>query len=329
MIIDTHSHVVAPPGLNATWTTMEAAGTYGGRARGTFTDDDLLACADRQIGLMDDVGTDMQFTSPRPYTLKHSHRPHEVVRWWVQNNNDAVAVQAKARPDRIQGVGALPQLAGEPVDVVFEELDRCLDDLGFIGVLLNPDPGEGDGRTPVMSDPYWFPLYEKLIDRGVPALLHGAACHGRENYSEHFISEESLAITTMIRDGVFDRFPDLKLIVPHGGGSVPYQLGRWVANWGAKHKLPPAEARESYLAQLRRFWFDTCLYTPEALELLIRVVGADRVLFGTERPGSGYAFEDLKPVIEKLDCLDDAGRHAIFEGNARALYTRAVLRGEA
>jgi 4-oxalmesaconate hydratase len=86
-------------------------------------------------------------------------------------------------------------------------------------------------------------------------------------------------------------------------------------------------ARESYLGQLRRFWFDTCLYTPEALELLIKVVGVDRVLFGTERPGSGHAFEDLKPVIEKLDCLDDAGRHAIFEGNARAVYTRAALPG--
>lgn len=328
MIIDTHSHMVAPPGLNAAWTQMEAGGTYGGRIRGAFSDDELIECADRQIKLMDEVGTDVQFTSPRPYTLKHSHRQHQVVRWWVQNNNDAVAVQARRRPHRIQGMGALPQLAGEPVEVVFEELDRCIDELGFIGVLVNPDPGEGDGATPPMGDQYWFPLYERLVDKDIPALLHCAGCYGRENYSEHFISEESLAITTMIRAGVFERFPDLKVIVPHGGGSIPYQLGRWVANWGNRHKLPPEEARQSYLGQLRKFWFDTCLYTPESLDLLFGVVGADRVIFGTERPGSGYAFEDLKPVIEKLSCLDTARRHAVFEGNARALFTRANLPGE-
>ena len=66
-----------------------------------------------------------------------------------------------------------------------------MNDLGFVGVLVNPDPGEGNGLTPTMDDPYWFPLYEKLEEMDVPALLHCAACYGRENYSEHFISEES------------------------------------------------------------------------------------------------------------------------------------------
>lgn len=322
MIIDAHAHVVAPPGLNSTWAQMESAGTYNGRTRTPVTDAELIEFADRQIALMDEVGTDLQLTSPRPYLMKHSYRPHLAVHWWVQNHNDALAVQAAARPDRIRGVAALPQLDGEPVGVVFDELDRCINDLGFVGVLLNPDPGEGNGRSPVMGDPYWYPLYEKLEDMDVPALLHGAGCNGRENYSEHFISEESLAITSILRSDVFDRFPKLKLVVPHGGGSVPYQVGRWIAHEGKFGGLTPEQARESYIGKLRKFYFDTCIYTPEALDLLFRVVGTDRVLFGTERPGSGYGLEDVKPVIEKLDLLGESDLHAIFEGNARSVYSR-------
>lgn len=160
----------------------------------------------------------------------------------------------------------------------------------------------------------------------MPALLHCAGCYGRENYSEHFISEESLAILSILRAGVFDRFPGLKLIVPHGGGSIPYQLGRWIAQEGWSKNLPPEEATASVLAQVRRFYYDTCLYTSDALELLFKVVGADRVLFGTERPGSGRSFENLRPVIEGLGCLDDAQRAAVFDGNAREVYTRAFDR---
>ncbi|MGH9036862.1 MAG: amidohydrolase family protein [Acidimicrobiia bacterium] len=322
MIIDAHSHLVAPPAFYQPWVQMAASGVHNGRIRPPVSDDELIAAADRQIGLMDAVGTDVQFTSPRPYVLNHSHRSGQIIHWWVENNNDAIAAQVRARPGRIQGVGALPQVAGQPVTVVFDELDRCLDELGMIGVLVNPDPGEGDGLTPTMGDEYWYPLYEKLVDRDVPVLLHSASCHGRENYSQHFISEESLAIGSILEGEVFSNFPTLKLIVPHGGGSVPYQMGRWIAHKARLQGLPAAEATGAYRTELRRFWFDTCLYTTEALELLFRAVGADRVLFGTERPGSGGILEDLKPVIEKLDVLDEDDRAAVFEGNARSLYTR-------
>ncbi|MBM9463584.1 amidohydrolase [Aeromicrobium sp. YIM 150415] len=324
MIIDSHAHLVAPPSFQAAWTMMEAAGTYSGRTRMHTSDEELLEWADKQIAMMDEVGTDVQFTSARPYTLKHSHKPGKIVEWWVQNNNDAIAVQAAARPDRIKGVGALPQQAGEPTTVVFEELARCVEELGFVGVLVNPDPGEGDGQTPTMDSEYWYPLYEKLVEYDVPALLHCAGCYGRESFSEHFISEESLAILAILRGTVFEDFPTLKLIVPHGGGSVPYQLGRWAAHMGKHRGWGGVEDSLNEMKKLlRHFYYDTCLYTPEALSLLIDVVGADRVLFGTERPGSGFAFEDLKPVIEKLPNLDDGGQRLIFEDNARRLYPRA------
>lgn len=322
MIIDSHAHLVAPPAINSAWTQMSAAGRYNGHIKGQVSEAELVESAERQISLMDAVGTDMQLTSPRPYIMKHSYHDGQIIKWWVQNHNDAIAVQANAFPDRIRGIGALPQQFGAPVDVVFDELDRCIDDLGFVGVLLNPDPGEGNGLAPVMGDQYWYPLYEKLEAMDIPALLHCAGCDGRENYSEHFISEESLAITSILRCDVFERFPNLKLIVPHGGGSVPFQLGRWVAHEGKFNGLDPAAARESYVSKLRNFYFDSCLYTAEALDLLIKVVGSDRVLFGTERPGSGYGLEDVKPVLEGLDSLDENDLANIFEQNTRRVHSR-------
>jgi 4-oxalmesaconate hydratase len=320
MIIDSHAHVVAGPALHAVWTTLEASGTYGPRPRVDPLRDDLVSGAERQLKLMDEVGTDIQLTSPRPFVMKHSHRPGQLVHWWIGLYNDAIAFQAEAHPERIKGVAGLPQVAGAPVSDLFDELDRTVNDLGFVGALLNPDPSEGAGTSPVLGDEYWFPLYERLVAMDVPVLIHSSGCYGRENYSEHFITEESLAILSMIRGKVFEAFPALKVVVPHGGGSVPYQLGRWVAhdmNVRARH--PEAEPFEE---TLRRFWFDTCLYTAGALRLLVETVGADRVLFGTERPGSGGPLDDLKPVIEGLDVLGPDDREAIFERNARTVYSR-------
>jgi predicted TIM-barrel fold metal-dependent hydrolase len=118
-------------------------------------------------------------------------------------------------------------------------------------------------------------------------------------------------------------------MISHGGGSVPYQLGRWQSE-----RLHPALGggpdAERFEVSLRRFYFDTVLHYPPALELLLRTVGADRCLFGTERPGSGSAinpdsgrpFDDLRPVIESLDFLGDPDLRAIFEGNARRIFPR-------
>ena len=321
MIIDVHAHTVASPrgpaapsALNSRWAALEASGTFSGPPP-PVEPDELLGGAELQVRLMDEVGTDIQLTSPRPFILKHSHRPKELVHWWCALQNDAVAVQSRAHPDRIKGIAALPQADGEPVEDCLAELDRCVDELGMIGVMVNPDPSEGGGTAPLLSDSYWFPLYERLVELDLPMLLHPAGCYGRESYSEHFISEESIAVLALMRGDTLGRFPDLKVVVPHGGGSIPYQIGRWRAHW---QRMSWPDFDES----LRRLWFDTCIYTPAALALLIDTVGSDRVVFGTERPGSGGAYEDVRPMLESLNTLSEGDRSAIFEGNALKLYSR-------
>jgi len=333
IVIDAHAHLVTPDSLYANGMVSLAAQGGHGRIPVKASDDDVQACARRNLAVMDSVGTDVQLLSPRPFTLLHSRGPRTFVEAWVAANNDVIARTVRLAPSRFAGVAALPQMPGQPVSIAFEELERCVA-LGFVGVLVNPDPSEGTGSPPRLDDEYWYPLYEKLVQYDLPALVHGAGCYnGREYYYEHFASEETLAVTALARSTVFRDFPALKIMIAHAGGSVPFQIGRWRAQFSGLKELGKADDAESFDARVRRLWYDTCIYTPSALEMLFTEIGWDRCLFGTEKPGSGSAtdpktgrdYDDIRPVIDGLSCLDAQKRHAIFEGNARALFTRLAL----
>jgi predicted TIM-barrel fold metal-dependent hydrolase len=333
VIIDSHAHLVAPDGLYAYRANLIANGGYHfGKPK--IADEALAACAQANVAALDEVGTDVQLLSPRPYQQGHSMTPASLVEPWIAAWNDTIARTVELHPTRFAGVAGVPILPGEPVERGFRELERAVNDLGFVGVIVNPDPYEGTGQAPTLNEPYWYPLYEKLIELDVPMQIHSAGCYsGRESYSEHFITEESIAILSLLRSDVFERYPDLRIMVSHGGGSVPYQIGRWQAE-----RLLPllggGPESERFETSLKRFWFDSVLHSPPSLELLLRVVGPERVLFGTERPGSGSAmnpdtghhFDDIKPVIDKIGFLSDADRKAIYEDNARALFPRLVAR---
>jgi 4-oxalmesaconate hydratase len=316
-------------------------------------DSDLDAAVANNITIMDRVGTDVQCLSPRPFTLMHSHHRFEDIDLWVGLQNDLIHRCIKAHPTRFQGVAALPQMAGRPIGIVFDEIDRVVNELGFIGVLVNPDPYEGSGPSPRLGDPYWYPLWEKLSDLGIPAHIHGGGCNGRETYDEHFATEESLAITSVAHSEVFDKYPHLKLMISHGGGSIPFQIGRWRSHWlvtqaardatiaayfkkleEAGWSGAPVPDRPPHLTtfdnQLRKFYFDTDIHDKSALEHLLRTVGYDRCLFGTERPGSGGGLDlgtgrpmdDFKYTIDRINFLTDSDRAAIYEGNARRFFSR-------
>jgi len=349
MIIDAHAHLVAPPTLYAYRSNLIVSGGQHGAALANVSEDDLKKSADSNVKLMDEVGTDIQFISPRPFMQIHRGRLNDS-KLWARSNNEQIAKTVKFHPKRFRGVAGIPQLSGLPIDIVFDEIDYAVNELGFIGILLNPDPGEGIDQTPTLADPYWFPLYEKLIKLKIPGHIHSAGCCGRETYDEHFVTEESLAITSLARSDVFDRYPELNLLVSHGGGSIPYQVGRWRSNRemhkgrsesgfdfrGASEKKSAAVVgkapvrSETFDKTLQRFWFDTCLHNKKSLELLFDVVGTDRCVFGTERPGSGSgkdpvtgkAYDDIKPTIESIEWLTDEQKKGIFEKNAQRLFPR-------
>lgn len=338
MIIDTHAHLVTPPELLAHRANLLASGGFS-RGKARVPEESVRKCADHNVALLDEVGTDLQLLSPRPFQMGQSMKPSHLVEPWIASHNDVIAKTIELHPTRFAGVAALPIIPDAPVSAAFAELERAVKELGFVGAMVNPDAHEGTGNSPALDDEYWYPLYEKLIELEVPMQIHSSSCYsGRETYSEHFITEESIAILAMIRGKVFEKYPDLRVIISHGGGSVPYQLGRWQAE-RFHPGLKGGEGSARFEDELKKFYFDSVLHYPLALELLIRTVGSDRVLFGTERPGSGSArnpdtghdYDDLKRVIDSFDHVTDDDRRKIYIENSLGAFPRlrdhAALKG--
>jgi predicted TIM-barrel fold metal-dependent hydrolase len=147
----------------------------------------------------------------------------------------------------------------------------------------------------------------------------------------HFINEESIAVVSLLNSKVFEHFPKLKIVVAHGGGAIPYHMGRFMAGrYTSRRDLGRKAVSEDHYFEnvAKKLHYDTCLYTAEALELLFKVIGPANCCFGTESPGAGSsvdpktgrAMDDLKPIIEGFGWLSDSDKKNIFEMNARKLY---------
>lgn len=331
MIIDCHAHVSAPTELWAYKATILSHRGAHGRGRINVTDEEILAAANKKemaphghLDMMTNVGTDLQLLSPRPFQLMHSQKPERLVHWFNEECNNIIHRQAKLLPDKFIGIAGLPQCAGRPIDEALPELERCVTELGFKGCLLNPDPFENGGEeAPPLGDRYWYPLYEKLCELGVPAHIHGTGSKSeRTPYTLHFINEETIAVYGLVNSAVLDDFPDLKIVVSHGGGAIPYQLGRFESG---SMRRPNGER---FSERMRKLYYDTVLYTEDALALLIKTVGADRCLFGAECPGvgstvnpdTGRTMDDIKPYIEGFDWLSEKQKTMILSENAKTVF---------
>jgi 4-oxalmesaconate hydratase len=173
-----------------------------------------------------------------------------------------------------------------------------------------------------------------MVELDVPGLLHGGHYnYGREPELGYYPAEVTIGAWALLRSPkVFQQFPNLKIIVGHGGGYVPYQLGR--ARGFRLNEQARDPAVESFDTSLSHLYFDTVLYNAESVELLIKAIGADNVLFGTDKPANGdtidpltgHAFNDIKWYIDQIPWLSEADRHKIFEANARMLFTRFEAR---
>ncbi len=332
MIIDSHAHVVMPPQSLKFMSEL-----VGGRGNPSvdpkIPDEAIHKVATEVVKIMDGVGTDVQFISPRPYLQMHSVQPARVSEIWARHCNDVIARVVACYPDRFRGVAGLPQFMQEsPAERCVAELERCVEQLGFVGCLLNPDPTEGSASPPPgLGDAFWHPLYAAMVRLDVPALIHSAgSCVPRESYTLKFINEESIAVISLLDSDTFARFPTLKIVVAHAGGAIPYQMGRF-RSWSVRKG-----EKVTFDEKLRQLYFDTCNYDQDAIELLLKVAGTKNVLFGTEKPGTGSArnpesgrdYDDMKPVIENIRWLSADDRADIFDCNRRRVYTRAFRRDD-
>jgi 4-oxalmesaconate hydratase len=206
-----------------------------------------------------------------------------------------------------------------------EELERCVLELGFVGCNLNPDPTGGMWTEKPLTDPCWYPFFEKMVELDVPAMIHVSGCCNPNFHmtGAHYINADTTAFVQFLQGDLFSDFPDLKLIIPHGGGAVPYHWGRYRGLADMMGKPPLTEHI------MRNVYFDTCVYHQPGIDLLFKVIDVNNILFASEMFGAvkgidsqtGYYFDDTKRYVDALDLSEDE-RSKVFEGNARRVYPR-------
>jgi len=246
---------------------------------------------------------------------------------WSVIANDLIARVCALYPDNFVGVCQLPQSPGKDVGRCVKELERCVVELGFVGCNLNPDPSGGYWTDPPMTDRHYYPLYEKLCELDVPAMIHvSSSCNPCFHHTgAHYLNGDTTVFMQLIqKPQLFKDFPQLKLIIPHGGGAVPYHWGRYR---GLAQDMGIARLEDTLLQNV---FFDSCVYHQPGIDLLMKVVPIENVLFGSEMigavkgidPQTGFHFDDTKRYVMATAYLSDAQRHTVFSQNALRVYTR-------
>ncbi len=341
MIIDCHGHYTTAPAQLPEFRQKQLAAFKAGTERPgkadlAISDDDIRETLERaQLRLQRERGTDLTLFSPGAGKMAHHQGDEAISRVWSEVCNDLIYRATQLFPDSFIGVCQLPQSPGADPANCIPELERCVTELGFVGCNLNPDPSGGYWTGPPLTDRSWYPLYEKLVELEVPAMIHVASScnpnfHGT---GAHYLAADTTAFMQLLLSDLFADFPTLKFIIPHGGGAVPYHWGRY-RGLAQDLKRPP-------LGELlmQNVFFDTCVYHQPGVDLLAKVIPVENVLFASEMvgavrgvdPETGHNFDDTRRYIDGVPWLSDADRAKIYEGNARRVYPRldAILKARA
>jgi 4-oxalmesaconate hydratase len=331
MYIDCHGHFTTVPSSVKAWRDRQVAAFERSGARVSpdeleVSDDELIAAIEsKQLALQRERGTDVTLFSPIAGKMAHHYGDQETSLTWSRLSNDLIARVCALFARNFVGVCQLPQSPGAPIDACVEELERCVEELGFVGCNLNPDPSDGHWQAPPITDEHYFPLYERMVELDVPAMVHASmscnpAVHGT---CAHYLNGDTTAFMQLCLSDLFTTFPDLKLIIPHGGGAVPYHWGRYQ---GVMQDLGRGRLEDVLLGNV---FFDTCVYWRKGLELLVGTVPAENVLYASEMigavrgvdPETGRHYDDTRFLLDSID-MDDDQRAAIAGGNALRVFGR-------
>jgi len=334
MIIDCHGHYTTAPAGHSQFRERQLAWfanpALPAPTPAVIGDDEIRETIEtNQLALQRKRGSDLTLFSPRASAMGHHEGDEAVSLTWSRACNDLIARVVELYPDNFAGVCQLPQSPGAPLAASIAELTRCVRDLGFVGCNLNPDPSGGHWTAPPLTNRHWYPLYEKMVELDVPAMVHvSASCNPNFHATgAHYINADTTAFMQFIQGDLFRDFPTLRFVIPHGGGAVPYHWGRYRGLADMLKRPPLAEH------VMRNVFFDTCVYHQPGIDLLVRVIDLDNILFGSEMigavrgvdPESGHFFDDTRRYIDAL-ALDERDKRRIFEGNARRVYPRLDAR---
>jgi 4-oxalmesaconate hydratase len=332
MIIDCHGHYTTAPRELEAYRQNQIAGLSDASrvpAKGTLKISDgqiRESLENAQLKFQRERGTDLTIFSPRASAMAHHIGNAATSLHWSEVCNELIHRVCTLYPDNFAGVCQLPQSPGVSPANCIGELERCVKEFGFIGCNLNPDPSGGHWNSPPLTDRWWYPLYEKMVELDVPAMVHvSSSCNPNFHATgAHYINADTTAFMQFLTSDLFKDFPALKFVIPHGGGAVPYHWGRYR---GLAQDMKRPLLNELLLNNV---FFDTCVYHQPGIELLLKVVPIDNILFASEMvgavkgidPETGHYFDDTKRYIDAIPWLSDKDRRKIFEGNVRRVYSR-------
>lgn len=338
MIIDIHGHYTTAPKALEEWRNRQIAGiadpAQTPRASELrITDDELRESIEgNQLRKMRERGSDLTVFSPRASFMAHHVGDFNVSSTWAAICNELIHRVSTLFPGHFIGAAMLPQSAGVDPRLCIPELERCVRDYGFVAVNLNPDPSGGHWTSPPLTDRHWYPLYEKLVELDVPAMIHvSTSCNACfHTTGAHYINADTTAFMQLVQGDLFRDFPALRFVIPHGGGAAPYHWGRY--------RGLAQEMKKPLLTEhlLNNVFFDTCVYHQPGIDLLTKVIPVDNILFASEMigavrgvdPETGHYYDDTRRYIEATLNLSAEERYKVYEGNARRVYPRldAALR---
>jgi len=329
VIVDVHVHFLSPLAIEA---ARKAPARFGVRVLDDGERPRLAVGAEAptrpllealytlpaHLTFLDAQGIDAAVFGPLMDVAGYSLAPAPAARW-SRAQNEALAESLAGAGGRHAGLATVP--LQDPA-LAAEELRFAVGSLGLRGAMIDPN---ALGRP--LGDTAFDPLWKAAADLGAPVILHPFLLEAVERFGRHYLHnlvgyplETTLAAASLIFGGVLDRFPALEVVLVHGGGFLPYHVGRFDRGHATR---PEARADGAALPSgyLRRFHYDSLVQFPPALAYLVSVVGEDRVLLGSDHP---FWLGDPEPTrLVRAAGLSETAQTAILGGNASRLFQLA------
>jgi aminocarboxymuconate-semialdehyde decarboxylase len=273
----------------------------------------------RRLADMAASKVDMQVLSVSPQTFLYA-QPPALATAFARIQNEQLARQVKARPDRFLAIATLPMQAPK---LAADELVHAIRVLGLSGAQIGSNVA---GRN--LDDPELEPVWATAAELDAFILVHPINVAGMDRLSSYYLNnlignplDTTIAAASLVFGGVLERYPALKICLAHGGGFVPYQAGRFVHGWHVRTE-PKRTLRKPPTESLARFCYDTIVHSKGALEFLVGTAGADRVLLGSDYPFD-MGMPDGVLQVRSLS-IPAAQQAAILGGRAQVLLGAAT-----
>ena len=340
MKIDIHTHI-----LPREWPDLEAKYGYGGfvrlehgdgcSARMMLGDAVFREITDntwepkRRIEEMDHARVSMQVLSTVPVMFSYWAKPQDALDL-SRMLNDHIAGVVREYPQRFAGLGTIPL---QDVDLAAGELARCVRELGLhgveIGTHVDPNDHCHGPHCRNLDHPSLDLIWKTAEELGAAIFVHPWDMMGKDRMPKYWLpwlvgmpAETSLAICSMIFGGVFERFPKLRVAFAHGGGAFPGTIGRIEHGFHVRPDLVAIDNKTEPMKYLAsgatpaRFYVDSLVHDAEALKLLIKLFGAERIALGSDYP---FPLGEAEPgkLIENIADLSAKEKSQLLSETAR------------